>query len=219
MLRKKGVAMRGFEQAKECPSKVGIAGNWVLFRRLRGLVVLLLLSSCAHQGQSALQTSTLVERQANADPVHADALEMAVTELIAKMKDACAREEFKPLFLHTACNAYDFTSAQLADTSRLAASDKVPFLTLHTEAHLLATRVAWAWRSYGGREGAEAALASERADSLHENNARALYDGKITWGDYNKRRREITDSFIDELYRIDRPEPSTFPPPDATLPA
>ena len=36
-----------------------------------------------------------------------------------------------------------------------------------------------------------------------QKNALALYEGTVTWGDYNKRRKEINDTFRDEFNKID----------------
>jgi len=40
--------------------------------------------------------------------------------------------------------------------------------------------------------------------TLYDKNGLALYEGTITWGDYNKRRKEIADSVRDEFNQIFR---------------
>ena len=45
-------------------------------------------------------------------------------------------------------------------------------------------------------------MALQRAESLAEKNTLALYEGTVTWGDYNKRRKEINDTFRDEFDEI-----------------
>jgi len=182
-------------------------------RPLNGLggwsLVLLLLSSCAQERN--LQRSILPELELTNE------LTTAIEQLDAETKIVCAREEYKPLFLHTACKVDNITLGQLADKSKLATIDKPLFWKLHAERHVIATKMTVALRSYGGAQGAEIAVAGEQADRLIEKNALSLYDGTTNWGEYNERRMEIDAMFLDEVNRID-PPPSDSPT-QITLPA
>ena len=131
-------------------------------------------------------------------------LKAAVDQATMEYKEACRREEYIPLLLHTACDNNDISLEQLSDKSTIASTDKALFSRFRSEAHLSATKIAAALRSYGGSKGAEAALALQRSESFAEKNALALYGGTISWGDYNKRRREINDAFRDEFSKLAR---------------
>jgi hypothetical protein len=133
-------------------------------------------------------------------------LKTAINQINAAAKESCAREQYKPLRLHTACDANDITLEQFADKSNLAAIDKPLFSKARSESHVFATRLTAAFRSHGGPKGADLALARERAESLLEKNALALYGGAINWGDYNKRRKQINDAWRAEANKIVRPQ-------------
>lgn len=151
----------------------------------------------------ALQDQTKTpQEQKNAQQPNATQLKASIDQLTAEMKGACAREEYRPLFLHTACNANDLTLEQLTDKSLIAAADKPLYSKFRTESHSFATKLEAAMRDYGGSKGADLALARERAESLYEKNGLALYEEAISWGDYNKRRKEIADALREEFNQI-----------------
>lgn len=175
------------------------------------LIFSLLLSSCA-QAQGFQEAGTTPDHQV------ADKLDATIEQIDTERKEVCAREEYRPLFLHTACTVSDITSEQLADKSNLAETYKPMFWKIHVEDHLMMIQLVSALRSYGGSQGADAASAVERAEGLFEKNALALYEGTMNWGDYNKRRKEITDILLDEFNEID-PPPNDSPRPEIILPA
>jgi hypothetical protein len=131
-------------------------------------------------------------------------LKTALEQIGKEIKDACAREEYRPLFIHTTCSPNDITPEQLTDRSLIAATDKPLYSRFRSESQAFSTRVAAALRSYGGSKGADLASARERADSLFDKNGLELYEGAVSWGDYNKRRKEIADALRDEFSRIAR---------------
>lgn len=151
----------------------------------------------------ASQQAAQPQSQAQQNQPALNQLKAAYAQAVIEYNQACRRKEYKRLLLHTACDNNDITLDQLADKSKLPATDRSLFSKFRSEAHALVTRVVTAYRSYGGPNGAEAALALQRAESLAEKNALALYEGTVTWGDYNKRRKEINDTFRDEFNKID----------------
>jgi hypothetical protein len=131
-------------------------------------------------------------------------LKTTIDQIATEFKEVCAREENKLLLLHSACSPDDITLEQFADKSNLAATDKQAFSKLRSESHGYSIRLATALRTYGGPKGTDLALARERAEALSEKNAIALYEGRISWGDYNKRRKEINDAWRDQLNKTAR---------------
>lgn len=47
-------------------------------------------------------------------------LKIALEQIAAEMKEACARAEYNPLFVHTACDPNDLTLEQRTDKSTIA---------------------------------------------------------------------------------------------------
>jgi hypothetical protein len=151
------------------------------------------------------QTKALQQQNAQqSQPASSPQLKAALEQITKEIKEACGREEYKPLFAHTACNANDITLEQLTDKTTIAGTDKPAYSRLRSDSRAFATKVANALRAYGGAKGADIAMARERAETLYDRNGLALYEETISWGDYNKRRKEIADSLRDEVNQIVR---------------
>ena len=133
----------------------------------------------------ASQQASQPQYQSRQSQLAVDQLKTALEQITAEATALCAREEYAPLRLHTACNVNDITLEQLADKSNLAATDKPLFSKVRSELNLFETRLTSAFRTYRGSQAADLAMARERADSLFDKNALALYGGTINWGEYN----------------------------------
>ena len=57
-------------------------------------------------------------------------------------------------------------------------------------------------RKYGGSIGDEKASIQEHFQSLGDKNIMDLYEGKQTWGEYNKRKKELHEQLMDALKQI-----------------
>lgn len=133
-------------------------------------------------------------------------LKKAVDQMISENHEACKREEFKPLYLKSACSISDISVDQLADTSIISATEMPLFQKLRSENKAYLEKAALAYRSYGGAQGVDEALILERTESLFEKNAQDLYEGTISWGAYSKRRKEIHQFYLDEFDKINKPK-------------
>jgi hypothetical protein len=129
-------------------------------------------------------------------------LKKAVEQIIAENKAACQREEYKQLYLKSACKVSDISPEQLSDSSRISATEKLLFQNFQSENQTQIYKAASAYRSYGGTQGQDGALVLERTAKLYARNAQDLYEGKISWGEYSKRRQEIQQSYLDEFGKI-----------------
>jgi hypothetical protein len=132
-------------------------------------------------------------------------LETALEQIIRENQEACKREEYKPLYLKSACKVADITVEQLADTSKISAAEKPLFAKLRPESPARMAKAVIAYRAYGGSQGIKGALVLDRTGSLYEKNAQDLYEGTITWGDYSKRRKEIQQFYLDEFEKTFKP--------------
>jgi hypothetical protein len=148
----------------------------------------------------------MVLTKPEADVNQSAQLKTAVDQIIRENQEACKREEYKPLYVKSACRVTDISLQQLADTSRISATEKMLFQKLQSENQTHLEKAASAYRSYGGVPGLDGALVLERTEKLIENNALGLYEGTISWGDYSKRRREIQQFYLDEFDKTIRPK-------------
>ena len=157
--------------------------------------------------QAATSSQTSQQQQAPPQPQNQAAsnpLKTSVEQIIKEQNEVCAREEYKPLFLHTWCEPKDTGFEHFVDRSKLSESDKPLFLKFQSEWGRLLLRSEAAARAYGGSKGKDLAAAFARGESLALKNRLNLYEGKITWGEYNKRRKKITDMFRRDYDRINR---------------
>lgn len=118
--------------------------------------------------------------------------ENAVKSMTEKHKAFCADPTFEPYFSKTACTADKITFEQLADKSKISPAAKAIFLEVRNRVDATAREYNDLQRKYGGTVGAKRAdLYAATAKVQHDKNNLDLYNGLITWGEYNRRRQEI----------------------------
>ena len=114
----------------------------------------------------------------------------------------CTDPKFAPYYAKTACTAQKITFEQLADTSKISPEVKAVFMDLRRSVE--ATSQAQndlIWKS--------SAVGAKRADLFttvykpqNDRNNLDLYNGSITWGEYNKRRQDIYREYSMAAARI-----------------
>jgi hypothetical protein len=113
-----------------------------------------------------------------------------VKERTDRVERICAEPKYAPYYSKTACTADRITFAQLADTSTISPEAKAIFLDLRSQLDAVNRENVDLLRKYGGPAGAKTASAFEAAIPATNQNNLALYNGQITWGEYNKRRQQ-----------------------------
>jgi hypothetical protein len=119
--------------------------------------------------------------------------------LIEEKRQLCAREDLQPHFSKTRCKPEDATLEQLADKSRITPSEKEVFLKAKSEAAAIDKRMNEYLRQSDPRNGNTVALARERTIAELDKIALDFYQGRITRGEYNKKRREIAQQGIEQV--------------------
>jgi len=117
-------------------------------------------------------------------------------------KTTCEREDVKVLFYKTKCNASEITLEQLSDKSKISVEEKKA-LSIYQEENKATTRKFVAThRKYGALKGEEIAAIREKFQQIIEKNQFDFYSGIITWGDFSRRRQEISIQLRDEFNKI-----------------
>ena len=110
----------------------------------------------------------------------------------------CKEPAYSAYFSKTACLAQDITFDQMADTSKITNQQKVAFLgfkkAFDTQFAQYLDLIKNIPNSTGERL---AALYQTTLMPESDKNSIDLYSGKITWGEYNQRRKEINAKFIE----------------------
>jgi hypothetical protein len=111
--------------------------------------------------------------------------------LIAEAHQLCTRDDLQSYFSKSPCQAEDATLEQVTDKSRITPSEKEALSKVRSEGKALAKRMNDYLRQYDLRNGNSLALIRERGATELDKVALEFYEGRITRGEYNKKRREI----------------------------
>lgn len=114
----------------------------------------------------------------------------------------CAKPEYQSILAKSPCKAEDISLVQLADESRISESEKAAFARLRAEGHETDKMGLAVYRAAGGPRGNKFADAVDASRAAFEQTALALYTGKVTWGEYNLRRKENSRALSEELRKI-----------------
>jgi len=114
-----------------------------------------------------------------------------IAKLGADIRAHCAREDLQPYYKKTACVSKDISFDQFADTSKATDEEKEAIQKVRSEMAEFNKRMASALREYGATKGASIAALLDKFDQQEEDLMLNLYTQKITWGDYNKRRKDM----------------------------
>jgi clan AA aspartic protease (TIGR02281 family) len=136
-------------------------------------------------------------RQNNATAEQAKAAFSAVNSEIAAV---CASEELQPHFSKTSCKPEDATLEQMADKSRISSTEKVALSKVRSESKRVRDEIDDIIRQYYPPQLAPSIIARKKqAATEYDSLAQDFYDGRITRGEYNKRRMEIANRIRHDL--------------------
>jgi len=116
----------------------------------------------------------------------------ARAEIQKKIKQLCATPEYKDYYSKTACLSVDITIEQMADPSKITPIQKPILLKARTAADGLSKEDMKLARDMGGVQGNRMAdIYDSYMVPQNDKNTLDLYNGRITWGEYNRKRKEI----------------------------
>jgi hypothetical protein len=117
-------------------------------------------------------------------------------------KQICLRAEYQELLRKIPCDSSEATPEQLADKGRLSPSEKVALVKMTQERKEFNDKVAAAHRQHNLATGAAVADVYERAAIEYERLVQELTEGRISRGEFNKRKLEMSKKQIVELQRV-----------------
>ena len=122
-----------------------------------------------------------------------------------KTEDRCASPEFKLYYEKTPCLATQINFQYVSDTSKITQAQKKDFLKVRA-----AIDESQKQRNQLDREtrfGWVADVVEQFSIPPNDANNLDLYNGKITWGEYNTKRRDIANDFMAELKKAGSKQP------------
>jgi hypothetical protein len=160
-----------------------------------------LFSSCMNARGWYLQRQAADQLQSSTQP-QSNPLKEALDAFTAAGRARCQEPQLQAYFAKTACVALDMTLSQLTDTSMATNPEKVA-LQLNRNEYIEASRkYIQAIRQYGGAKGSTIATIREKSDEDVDALVLDLYSGKIAWGEFNRRRKEINVKLRDAINSV-----------------
>ncbi|MDM0110068.1 hypothetical protein QTH97_34560 [Variovorax sp. J22R24] len=136
------------------------------------------------------------------DKPSAEKLRELVSQLSAERDAMCASVEFALIVERMPCRNDAPTPGQLADKTKLSEVDKPSLVKLLDAQEAARRKIISATQLWGESISVPWTAAMERDVASSMVNAGNLVAGKITWGEYNKRRIEITTAYHAEYAKI-----------------
>ena len=170
----------------------------IICTRALTIVLMLLLAAC-----SSLTQQTLPEPQPSSNN---QAVRDSLVELSKKIKALCDQAEYSVYFTKTFCTPIDSTPAMMTDMRKINRAEKAALQAWAPVYDKLATEM-------NSLLGSTSTVNKRMADynetvtvPAAQKNRQALYEGRITWGEYNRKRRQISDDIAEESRRLAQPD-------------
>lgn len=103
----------------------------------------------------------------------------------------CKDPSFKVYYAKTACFAQDMTFEQMADDSKITPQQKPVLMAVKKSIDAQFVQVFESLKQIPNAPGEKVVALYKSFDIEIDKNALDLYSGKITWGEYNRKRKEI----------------------------
>jgi hypothetical protein len=123
--------------------------------------------------------------------------------LSKESNDFCNKEEYKRFFIKSPCFANDITAEQLSDKTMIQDTEKDAFLKYREEVSAIDKKFSDISQTYGDSKDKEFGLFLEKNSIKSKRKASLDFvEGKISWGEFNKSRKEIAQEGEKERIRI-----------------
>jgi hypothetical protein len=127
-----------------------------------------------------------------ADVTDARAFTAASSAEFAKLLQLCTQPDFRSIIpKKMPCKPNDATATQLSDASKASEPERVALMKWRSAIEEHDQKLAAIDRQYVGKAGDAIASGIEKATSATSQLASRLYDGGISWGEFNKGRIDI----------------------------
>jgi len=133
-------------------------------------------------------------------PAQTDKTKLAV--LSDQIKALCTNPDYAAYFAKTFCVSTDATLAKMTDKSVINAQQKEALNAWSQAYDRLAIEMNQTMRTGNAKDKKMAAYYDNIVFPAAQQNRLNLYDGKITWGEYNRHAKEIYEDTEAEIRRI-----------------
>ena len=123
-------------------------------------------------------------------------------EIEADGRTLCKRPDLYPYYSWAPCRAREATPEQITDRAKVTAAEKPAFLAAMSESDNINARIIAARRQNDEKNGEAIAVTIEQSTATSKRFRQEYLEGRITRGEYNKRRRDIAISAEADEVRI-----------------
>lgn len=159
------------------------------------------VKSCLLSKGWTLQSRETATALAEQNKAKSEELKKFNESIQAKVVEMCNRDELREYYKKTACRAQEISFQHIADNTKITESQKTAVLLQSKENTVIQTDLKTLHKKRGDLGMKTVELATNFLDPENDKNRLDLYNGKITWGEYNKRRREIYAEFLERIRR------------------
>jgi len=128
----------------------------------------------------------------------------AIKDINEDARAVCRNPDFYAYYSWAPCQVRETTVEQLADRSRVTSAEKPVLVKVQAELAAINARLVAAHRQYNEKQGNALAANIERSLLTADKIRREYLEGRITRGEYNKRRRDLAIESDAEAMRIVR---------------
>lgn len=150
-----------------------------------------LFSTCMGSKGWSLQSKEAIQSRVAQDQAKNDELKAKNDQVRANAVAMCNNEELKEYYKKTSCNSLDVSFQHIADTSKITQDQKIALIKQRDAVALIEKQLDEITRQLGEMGAKRISIALNFTRPENEKNNLDLYNEKITWGEYNKRRKEI----------------------------
>ena len=115
-----------------------------------------------------------------------------INAVVGEQREACVRADLQAIFSKKmTCKPNEAAQEQLSDRSKISSDEKIALLKWQDILAETNGKIAAIHRQYNPKSGEAIAVLIEKGVGESKNLALELYNGRISWGDYNKRRNAL----------------------------
>ena len=163
------------------------------------------ITNCAWQGNDCRAKEPPQQKQPDEEMKKKMAENGEQIKIIdARGKAICDNPEYAILFLNTSCSGKDITFEQIADSSKITPEQKVVLPKFRTEMDAYSRERLEFIRSVGKNPGKQWADYVDSVQPEVDKYNLDLYNGVISWGEYNQKRKDFYARMQAEYRKIYR---------------
>jgi hypothetical protein len=126
----------------------------------------------------------------------------AFTEAKTASELLCKRTEYEAFYKKSACKEEDLSLEQMSDKSKATTEDKTIISKLREEEKYIVNKLTSNMSNFGSKTDANIALLIRNYSNYADQNYLKLFEGNITFGEFNKKRQEIEIQFKLDLDKL-----------------